>query len=228
MSLVAQWIGALGSAIGAAATCIAVVVAYRGLRGELRRANDDRALAHRERTDREAAQARLVLVRVDVALPPGPDPAIITGTHRHGDIAVLLDNQSDEPVLDARVEQLLLQTLVGPTVFDYAEPAQQWRLNPDWNPGQDPVPGGSGRDWHIVVSTGSDQQRHHIDPNDRFIATVVFTDATGLRWRRTGTDQPVRVLLTTASGGPEPGEPGGPAPGASASWYPWTPRSRRR
>lgn len=208
----AQWIAAGGASVGGVATAVAVVVTYLGLRGELRRANQDRAEAHREHRDREATQARLVLVRTDVDRAPRPDDFTITGTHACGEVAVLLDNQSAEPVLDARVEQLVLQTFVGPTAFDYAEPVQRWHLDPGWDPGDDPVPGGSGRNWHVIVSVGTPPQRHTITPEDRFMATLVFTDAHGRRWRRTGNDQPERVLPPGAASARDV------APGATASW----------
>lgn len=188
MTTTPQWIAAVGSVLGAIATTVAVIVAYLGLRGELRRANEERELAHRERSDREAAQARLVLVRLDVGLPPGPNPAVITGTHPRGDVAVLLDNQSPHPVLDARVEQVTVQTYSGPTPVDFAEPAQSWRLDPGWDQGNDPIPGGGGRNWHIVIDSGAPLERHLVDERDRFEVTVVFTDAAGLRWKRTGTN----------------------------------------
>lgn len=208
MTTTAQWIAAWGTVGGAIATLVAVVLAYLGLRGELRRANEQRSIdaAQREqdrheRRDREAAQARLVLVTVDALPPPRPDSPVITGTHRRGEVRVLLHNQSQQPVLDAHVDHVVLRmrtSTTRPPYTEIAEPPQRWELDPEHQPATGPIAGADGRRWQIVIlrpdlETGTEGRRV-VGDNDEYEATVVFTDAAGLRWRRTGLAQPQPVL----------------------------------
>lgn len=194
MSPVAQWLAAVSTAVGAVFTIAAVGLAYFGLRGELRRAREERADLQRERHDREASQARLVLIRTRIALPPGRNWAFGSGTHERGDVTVLLDNQSSAPVLEAQLVRVVLQTNSRLSTCP-SEPCQSWAFEPDFDPGDDPVVGAAGLQWAVVVYDDEQQRdRHVIDAGDRFLATVEFTDAAGLRWSRTGTEQPVRLL----------------------------------
>lgn len=166
---VANWVAAVGQVLGAVGTFAAVVVALRLARWERRR---DTA----ERRDREAAQARLVTITVDYrdfnrAIP-----------------GVVITNHSEQPVH-------------RPEVHSMGDPRPPVR----WGPRME-LKGYPHRPTEVLSPHGSRYENfHHIDGAGVFTrdvvqrvraddVTITFVDAAGLRWRRTGNGEPVRVV----------------------------------
>jgi hypothetical protein len=169
-----SWVGwgAIGQWAGALATFAAVVVALW--------------LPRRERRARQAAQARLVTIRVVYGLTVGTQRVTIT-------------NHSQQPVLDP-----LVVSLGDPS------PGVRWgaQLADVVRPCDVLLPNNRHR-VHFQHFDDHDQAVPLIDPDnpptskieklvDEGDVTIVFVDVDGVMWKRTGYGEPVR--MTTLSG----------------------------
>lgn len=161
----------LASWVGAASTSLATIVALGLAVWEIRR-------SAKERRDREVAQARLVAVTV----PIDADFYIVAIT-----------NFSESPVHRPLVESM----------GDSRPPA---RLEPPERP---MITSRLGSNDHAVVLPPGETYRARFDyyitdgirlqdkpkkPVKAEEVTITFTDTSGLRWRRTGSGEPIRDL----------------------------------
>jgi hypothetical protein len=168
LSVAGQWVGALGTI---AAVGLALWLAQR----ETRRITA-------ERRDREAAQARLVVIELEY--PEFGDP----GPYPHLGWTKITNHSEHQPVFRPRIE-----SMGGP------RPKVRWALD---------VAGLDGSEWwptevlhpkgthhvpfeHVVNGRSVRNLYGHPSPIKKWVeiddVTVTFTDAAGLRWRRTGT-----------------------------------------
>lgn len=180
----ATWLGVAGQWVGALGTFAAVLVALRLARWERRR---DTA----EQRDREAAQARLVTTKVGYPSETAAYPDDL-------DIElpmVQIINYSELPVYRPRIESM-----------GDAPPPVRWGINPN-----------TGEDYSIDVLPPNQRRSvpfEHVDPHsqsayttvtagkikkrvDADDVTITFIDTYGLRWRRTGNGEPIRVAQPT-------------------------------
>lgn len=142
-----------------------------------RRADEQQGLA--ERRDRDAAQARLTTVELAWQYGPGFEAMVVVHNHSAGpllDVRVLLVDHGTIPSHDESPP-------AGPTeeTASTIGPGEdrRFRLHP---PRRLPPP----RD-------GDDAAAYQA-PGQTFGAQVEFTDTAGLRWQRTGSEQPQRVI----------------------------------
>lgn len=164
------WSAAISQVVGTVATLAAVVVALWIALRDGRRARDEQA-------DRDARQARLVTFEV----------------YRRGDRwRVGTTNQSTAPIFEVTVTKVTGTDHVGYVEAVPGSPAQLTVVpaggkveqtikfaDPESSPGSDST-STNGVSWSYQVSAN-------------------FLDAAGLRWSRTGSDPPRRILSKTTS-----------------------------
>jgi hypothetical protein len=171
-SSVTDWIQVIGTLVVAAGTVAVLFVALWILREETRRNREERAWAEAERSDRLAAQARLVRATPDLKpIVIGSEPRVLVGAtvENNSNRRVEILNLSVHDATDAASALSLFELLNG-------QPARV--IPPD-------------------TATTFLNRREDLNQsvsNLRWGATVIFQDAEGLIWRRTDTDPPERVL----------------------------------
>lgn len=172
-------VSALGQAFGAIATAAAVIVALSLAIRERRWRRADQTAAAAERNDRDAAQARLVSINVE-PMEYGYDPRGTT------DVVTVL-NGSGEPIHEVSIAE----------VSNPGAPPESWDydlstpLSDMFTTEPRVIPAGEkftlpiqfqGEHGGLVVS---------FEPTS---VTIQFTDSRGLRWRRTDSNAPVRII----------------------------------
>jgi hypothetical protein len=169
-------IDALGSMIGGVFTAAAFGAALLVLVREIRARRADELFRDTERRDNERRQARLVYATLDPERPILNDHLPRSMQGPKNEVYVRVYNQSDEPIWDVKIylperEKPLLLEHVGPRDSD----TNGWLDAPD--------------EWHLMnVDAGCPGTPHWL-PLD-----IVFVDNRGLRWRRSGRSEPVRLL----------------------------------
>ncbi|MFI7546653.1 hypothetical protein [Actinoplanes sp. NPDC049599] len=167
---------ALGSMIGGLSTAAALGATLAILVREIRTRKLMDLERDRERRDNERRQARMVYATLDPERPIPSDhlPRSMRGSEN--EVYVRVFNQSEEPIWDAKVylperKRPLLFEQVGPHDSD----TNGWLDAPD--------------EWYLMnVGPGCPGTPHWL-PLD-----IVFVDNRGLRWRRSGRSEPVRLL----------------------------------
>jgi hypothetical protein len=201
---VANWVSAIS-------TFAAAIVALGIALWEVRR-------AAAERRDREAAQARLITVAVDYSDYDHPND------HEYAMARVVITNYSEKPVLRPDVESMCgaepdvqwgrdvtaededgkpshppaevlmpddhyivpFEHLSDGQIIDPAEAVDEYTA----------IEGSDAEDKLRIIPTiaKAGKVKKRIEPTG---VTITFTDVSGLRWRRTGNSEPVRVLQPT-------------------------------
>ncbi len=166
----ANWVAAIGQCAGAVATFGAVLVAL--------------SIARSDRRDRAVSQARSVTF--EVTHPPNEQVGFL------GPAQVVITNDSDQLIRQPRIVRITGTTKPRNTRSGPWRPA-------DWGEGAD----SSYRPINVLIAGASHSvpftYSYTGDPGDldKIITarsvTIAFTDAAGLRWQRTGHDEPVRV-----------------------------------
>jgi hypothetical protein len=178
---VADWVAAIGQAVGALFTAAAVIVALWLAIREDRWRRADQAERDAERADRDAAQARLVTVEPDYnrsASFPGPE------------IAAVVLNGSQLPIFDVRIVGLRAAS----------ETTSRWAWgSPD--PDEMTIKPVLPAQERFVIQIAYVDERGTVDYRDtgEDVITIEFVDHAGLRWRRAGNALPERVLDTPDS-----------------------------
>lgn len=174
---VADWIAAIGQALGALFTAAAVAVALRIGRRERRWRSEDVERSEAERTDREFAQARLVTIEVDYEPFEWAMRSRIFWAGVH--------NASSDPVFEVE--------LVGVTCSKRDDLTWQFDWGPldSWETVPRVVLSGKKFGWPISYK---DRRGQSVDGSGVDRVTLRFTDAAGLRWERTDNEPPRRVL----------------------------------
>jgi hypothetical protein len=172
----ADWMQGWGALVSLPLSLLAVIFTGWLLQHEIRTRRADERQRDRERRDDERRQARLVYAILD---PDRPIPNDHLPRSVHGpenEVYVRVYNQSDEPIWDVkaylpeRARPLLLES-VGPHDSD----TNGWLDAPD--------------EWYLMnVGPGCPGTPHWL-PLD-----IIFVDNRGLRWRRSGRGEPVRLL----------------------------------
>ncbi|WP_406693307.1 hypothetical protein REH65_33225 (plasmid) [Saccharopolyspora sp. ID03-671] len=160
-----QWVGGVGS-IAAAAT--ALWIAQR----DWKRADAERRRREAEERDRETAQARSIIVEVRALSDSGQE--------------IVVTNYSDNVITD-----LLVHGADGPEDWQLSVGALTDHPHPVGvlGPGADSAISAME---HRSVDKPIFLQRMILV--DQYRPKITFTDAAGLRWRRVGNDQPIRIL----------------------------------
>ncbi|MGK5521265.1 hypothetical protein ACSNN9_18190 [Micromonospora sp. URMC 107] len=167
---------ALGSLLGGAFTTATFGATLTLLVREIRTRRAESRERDRERQDNERRQARLVYATLnpDVPIPSDHLPTSMQGPRDQ--VHVRVYNHSDEPVWDVKV---IIPDRSRPLLVETVPPhdsrATAWMEAPD--------------DWHLM----------HVGPGCPGTPTwtsldVVFVDNRGLRWRRSGRAEPVRLF----------------------------------
>lgn len=163
-----EWSVALAQVTAAVATLAAVVVA-------LWLAARDGRRSRVEQADRDARQARLITFEV----------------YRRGDrYRVGTRNQSTAPIFEVTVTEVTWGEHIGYVEAVPGSPAQLAV-----------VPAGNSVEQTITFAHPESRPMPDFDPADELIGsyqvTAHFLDAAGLRWRRTGSDPPQRILAAS-------------------------------
>jgi len=183
----------LWTRLSALSTSAGVIVALGVALWQVRR-------AAAEKGDREAAQARLVVIEVEY-----PDPYYRAGQGQYPWLSsVKITNYSEQPVFRPRIKSM------------DARPKVRWGLDLglDYDEYSDIEVLRSNVPHHVLFEHHDDGGRA-IDPRlddgsrpsdlgpvagviEKWVevddVTITFTDAAGLRWERTGNSEPKRVL----------------------------------
>lgn len=167
-----QQITAYGTAGGAVATFLAVLVALWQARRAREQAQEAHSLAlaalalsRADREDAEARQARQVTSRVTNGTPAG---------------VVHVHNTSAEPIGAVRVEAVYLDTLVAPAEWTYS-------LAPGHSA---PMVEGGSSFMVLVEFRDADGELVELPQTRGATADLSFVDSRGVRWRRWGLVQP--------------------------------------
>lgn len=205
-----QWVGALG-------TIVAVGVA-------LWLAQRDRRRNEAERRDREASQARLVTIAVDYSDYAHPHD------YEYAMARVVITNHGEQRVLRPEAEQISgarpqvhwgRQVPGGDEEPLYSPPEVLLPLASHFVPFEhidadgrlvDPTEAtdkyksveklNAADNLHISTKiTAVGKIKKWVDVND---VTITFTDMSGLRWRRTGNREPIRVVQPAPADPPKP------------------------
>ena len=169
-------IDALGSMIGGVFTASAFAATLMVLVREIRARRADEHERDRERQDNERRQARLVYATLDPERPIPNDHLPRSMQGAENEVYVRVYNQSDEPIWDVKV---YLPERARPLLIEHVGPHDSdtngWLDAPD--------------EWYLMnVGPGCPGMPHWL-PLD-----VIFVDNRGLRWRRSGRGEPVRLL----------------------------------
>jgi hypothetical protein len=174
----ADWVAAIGQVAGALFTAAAVAVALGLAVRESRWRRADQTEREAERSDRDAAQARLVAVE-----PTFNFFSDFGGVDYETTAKVL--NGSNLPIFDVKIVDVQSEdATVG------------WRIDPfgymDGEPIEARVLPAAGTFWLPIGFV--DASSRAVYPGGEAYVIVEFTDAAGLRWRRRNNEPPERVI----------------------------------